>query len=253
MTSNHPTFDGMPEPPPAWVRPDEAVRMSALALDMMLAAALPHCSGDEDFPVLDTIRIEVVAGQLITQATDRFTLIRERRLVNQTCPPFTFLLRSGDAKALRVLLRGVLRGLDKDVKDLEPVDLALEATDEGPSLRVLGQDLDVRFTEEQGEYPTIDSMADRLLEQVATRHPREFPIALNPTLLARVVAAQNAGRAGRPFRYSCPTDPDGRNRPVLVQPVVPDGELDDDLLIAVMPVSDVGADTDGAQPGQATR
>lgn len=229
------TLDGMPEPPPAWVRPDEAVRMSAQELDLMLSAALPHCSTDEDLPVLNVIRIEVDDGLLSAQATDRYSLIRERRPVNQTCEAFTFLLRAGDAKSLRVLLRGVLRGLDAEERPQEPVDIAVEHTSEGPTLRVLGRDLDVRFTEEDGLYPTIDDLLDRLIEQVRTRDPREFPIALNPTLLARVVAAQTAGRGGRPFRYSCPSDPGDRPRPLLIEPVVADDEPADDLVIAVMP------------------
>lgn len=237
MTSHHPTLDGMPSPSPAWIRPDEAVRMSAQALDLMLSAALPHCSTDESLPVLCTVHMSVGDGLLTVQATDRFSLIRERRPVNQTCPAFTFLLRDDDARSLRVLLRNVLRGLDKDDKPVEPVDLALELTDEGPTLRVLGRDLDVRFTEEDGDYPTTDAMVERLMHELDTRQPRPFPIILNPTLTARVVAAQNAGRGGRAFRYSSVEDPDGRNRPVVVQPIVPDGELDDDLVIALMPIS----------------
>lgn len=239
------TLDGMPEPPPAWVRPDEAVRMSAQELDLMLSAALPHCSTDEDLPVLNVIRIEVDDGLLSAQATDRYSLIRERRPVNQTCEAFTFLLRAGDAKSLRVLLRGVLRGLDAEERPQEPVDIAVEHTSEGPTLRVLGRDLDVRFTEEEGLYPTVDELLDRLLRDLRTRDPRPFPIALNPALLARVVAAQSAGRAGRPFRYSCVSDPDGRQRPVIVQPIVATDGLDDDLVIAIMPISLASPDADG--------
>jgi len=232
-------LDGMPETPPAWQRPEQGVRLAAQDLSWMLAAALPHtlAGGDaEVLPQLDAVHVSVDDGLLTVQATDRYSSLRERRPVSQTCPSFTFLLRAGDAKALRVLLRGVLRGLEQEDKDVEPVDIALEQTDDGPTLRVLGRDLDVRFTEQDGDFPDVATQVERALAHVADREPRAFPITLNPTLLARVVAAQNAGRRGRPFRYSWPSDPDGRTRPVLIEPLT-DPDSDDDLVILVMPVT----------------
>lgn len=245
-TVEHPTLDGMPEPPPAWQRPDEGVRLAALDLSHMLAAALPHCLAGplaEELPYLAAIRLTVDDGLLITEATDRYSSLRERRPVSQTCASFQFLLRDGDARALRVLLRGVLRGLEKEEKETEPVDVALEVTDDGPTLRVLGRDLDVRFTEQDGDFPDVGGQIERLQEQVRDYPARQFPIGINPTLLARVVAAQTAGRGARPFRYSCPADPDARSRPVLIEPLIrDDDDTDDDLAIAVMPVSDGAAE-----------
>lgn len=234
MTSHtEPTLDGMPEPPPAWVRPDEGVRLSAQDLDWTLQAALAHVGTDEEVPVLCAIHLDVTAGLLTAAATDRYTMIRERRPVSQTCPPFTFLLRSGDAGSLRVLLKGVLRGIDKDERADEPVDLALELTDEGPTLRVLGRDLDVRFTEhdDPDSFPRYDGLLDRVLQRLETYGPGRFPRALNPTLLARTVPLQRAGRAAAIFTFETSDDPDNLP-PVIVRPADPD----DDVVIAIMPI-----------------
>jgi hypothetical protein len=229
MRVEEPVLDGMPEVPPAWVRPDSGVRMSALGLEHMLAAALPHTGTDDELPFLQTIRLEVTDGQLVSRATDRYSMIRERRLVSQTCDAFGFLLRSEDAASLRVLLRTVLRGLKDDARDVEPVDLALELTDTGPTLRVLGQDLDVRFTGQDavGEFPRTDELLDRAFAAADAGEIEDFDAYVNPTLLARVVAAQKAGRAAGLFLFQRP-----RSSPLIVTTL----DEDDDLAIAIMPI-----------------
>lgn len=227
-------LDGMPEPPPAWVRPEHGVRMSALALDRMLQAALPHAGNDEELPVLSALHISVGDGLLTVAATDRYTMLRERRLISQTCDDFTFLLRSEDASSLRVLLKSLLRGLKDEARDEEPVDLALEATDEGPTLRILGADLDVRFTELHGEYPRYEQMLNDILQAQLDGQPMPFDVGLNPTLLARVVPAQKAGRQLVGFRFTCAQSSGASRRPVVVETNDPD----DDLVIAIMPMSD---------------
>jgi hypothetical protein len=236
---DEPTLDGMPEPPPAWVRPDEGVRLAGQTLDWMLAAALPHVGTDEDMPVLENIQLTVRDGILTTAATDRYTLIRERALVSQTCGDFTFLLRADDAKSLRVLLKTVLRSVDKDDRGTEPVDLAYEQTDDGPTLRVLGHDLDVRFTEADypERFPNVGFLALSILEALDTHGRRPFDVLLNPTLLARTVALQAAGRGSSAFRFSS----SGKdNAPVVVQPV----DEDDDVVIIITPLKS-GEPSDG--------
>jgi hypothetical protein len=223
-----PVLDGMPEVPPSWVRPESGVRMSALALEHMLAAALPHCGTDDELPILQTISVAVLDGRIVTRATDRYTLIRERRPVSQTCDAFTFLLRTEDAGSLRVLLKTVLRGLKDDDREHEPVDLAIEHTDTGPTLRVLGQDLDVRFTEQEGVFPNSDGILDSAIEACDSGTVDKFDTCINPTLLARVVAAQKAGRGTAVFRYQQPKKP----RTLLVTTLTED----DDLTIALVPL-----------------
>lgn len=234
-TIDEPMLDGMPEPPPAWVRPDRGVRMSALGLEHQLAAALAHVGVDEELPILTTISLEVTDGQLVTRATDRYTVIRERRLVSQTCDDFRFLLRAEDAKNLRVLLRSVLRGIDKDVRDVEPCDLALEQTDDGPTLRVLGQDLDVRFTEHEdlGQFPKVDAILERAITALDAGDLDTFDAYINPTLLNRVGALQQAGRASSLFLFQKPH--------ALALVVVTTLDEDDDVVVAVVPIK-VGGD-----------
>jgi hypothetical protein len=230
---DEPTLEGMPEVPPAWVRPDRGVRLSALALDRMLQAALPHAGTDEDLPVLMGVHLSVADGLLTLAATDRYTMLRERRPVSQTCDDFTFLLRAEDASSLRVLLKSVLRGLKDEARDEEPCDLALELTDDGPTLRVLGHDLDVRFTQLDGEYPRYGQMVDNILQKLHDSRRAPFDAALNPTLLARVVPSQRAGRLNCGFRFSSAAGPKGRPLPIVVETTDPD----DDLVIAIMPIT----------------
>lgn len=230
---SEPMLDGMPEPPPAWVRPDQGVRLPAVHLDRMLQAALPHVGTDEDLPVLAAVQVEVADGLLTTAATDRYSMIRERRPVSQTCDDFTFLLRAEDAGSLRVLLKTVLRGLKDEARDDEPVDLALEATDDGPTLRVLGQDLDIRFTEQQGEYPRHDQLLARILTGLEENPPAAFDTHVNPTLLARIVPAQRAGRVGYAFHFASADDGRKTSQAVVVRTTAED----DDLVIVVMTVS----------------
>ena len=245
MRHEEPTLDGMPEPPPAWVRPEHAVRMPAQDLDRMLAAALPHTVDDDDMPVLATVLLEVDDGLLTTLATDRFTAIRERRPIDQGCDPFTFMLRRDDAGSLRVLLKSLLRGMKEEERDAEPVDLALEHTPDGPTLRVLGHDLDVRFTQaDHGvlEFPDVERLVDRHL-QLLDEHPAAtFPVTLNPTLLGRLVPAQRAGRGSTPFRFRCARIPDRTNAPVIAEPHWDD----DDLVVLLMPVTEVQLPQAGA-------
>lgn len=227
-------LDGMPEVPPAWVRPDEGVRLAAQHLDWSLLAALAHTGADEEeMPVLAAVHLAVSDGLLTVAATDRYTMIRERRPVSQTCPDFTFLLRSSDASSLRTLLRALLRSIDKDERANEPIDLALERTDDGPTLRVLGQDLDVRFTEQSDvdNYPRYDELLDRLLRGLDRFGPGRFPRVLNPTLLARTVPLQKAGRQSSTFTFTTSDDQD-KLPPVIVRPADPD----DDVVVAIMPV-----------------
>lgn len=225
-------LDGMPEVPPAWTRPDQGVRLSAQDFDWMLQAALPHAGTDDtELPVLCSLHLAVVEGVLTVAATDRYTMSRERRFVSQTCGDFAFLLRTADATSLRVLLKTVLRGLKDEARAEEPVDLALERTDDGPTLRVLGQDLDVRFTELAGEYPTYDSLLDDILRTLAAHPPVPFDVALNPSMLARVVPAQRAGRTATAFTFTSASNDRGR-APVVVRTT----NDDDDLVIAVMPI-----------------
>jgi hypothetical protein len=223
-------LDGMPEPQPAWIRPDRAVRMSALQFDHMLLAALAHVGDDEELPILMSISLEITAGQLVTRATDRYSLIRERRLVSQTCDDFRFLLRSEDARNLRVLLKSVLRGMKAEEKDVEPVDIALEQTDDGPTLRVLGQDLDVRFTEQDEAhlFPNSDRILDRTLTALYDDGLDEFETYINPMLLSRVGALQQAGRGTSMFLFR---KPPGQS-PVVVTTL----DEDDDVVLALMPV-----------------
>lgn len=230
-TIDEPTLDGMPELPPAWVRPESGVRMSALGLEHMLAAALPHAGADENLPALMAISLEVADGQLTSRATDRYSVLRERRLVSQTCDAFHFLLRTEDAASLRVLLKTVLRGLKDDARDVEPVDLALEVTDDGPTLRILGQDLDVRFTQHDGvgDFPKVDAVIDRSLTALDANELEVFDAYINPTLLARVVPLQKAGRGAGLFLF---------RRPINVGPViVTTFDEDDDVTVALMPVN----------------
>lgn len=229
-TIDEPMLDGMPEPPPAWVRPEQGVRMSALGLVHQIAAALAHVGTDDELPILTTINLEVVDGQLITRATDRYTVIRERRLVSQTCDDFRFLLRAEDAKNLGVLLRSVLRGIEKDSRDVEPCDIALEATDDGPTLRVLGQDLDVRFTEHEdlGQFPSVDVILERAVTALDAGDLAQFDAYINPTLLNRVGALQQAGRGSSLFLFQKPRALD------LV--VVTTLDEDDDVIVAVVPI-----------------
>lgn len=241
MRHTEPTLDGMPEPPPAWVRPDEGVRLGAAAFDWMLLAALVHCGTDEQLPSLMGIRLSVTDGRLTAHATDRYTALRERVPVSQTCEDFAFLIRSEDAASLRVLLKSVLRGLKDEDRQAEPVDVALEQTDDGPTLRVLGQDLDVRFTEQVAahQFPAIDPLIDRITDRLDLDDPAPFDVFLNPTTMARVVAAQKAGRAGSAFSYrSARSEEPGRPSPVVVRPHNLDE--DDDLLIVVMPLTGAG-------------
>lgn len=228
-TIEEPTLDGMPEVPPAWVRPESAVRMSALGLEHMLTAALAHVGTDDELPVLQTISLQVDDGLLIARATDRYSVIRERRMVSQTCEAFKFLLRAEDAKNLCVLLRSVLRGIEKDHRDVEPCDLAYEQTDDGPTLRVLGQDLDVRFTEpfETG-FPTVDPILDRAIETLDGGDFGRFDAYINPTLLSRVVALQKAGRGTGQFRFQLPS--------ALNLLVITTLDEDDDVTVAVVPL-----------------
>lgn len=228
-TIDEPMLDGMPEPPPAWVRPDRGVRMSALGLLHQLAAALAHVGVDEELPVLQTISLDVRDGQLVSRATDRYTVIRERRLVSQTCDDFRFLLRSEDAKNLGVLLRSVLRGIHKDFRDVEPCDLALELTDDGPTLRVLGQDLDVRFTEHDTaeQYPNVDLILDRGITALQDGDLDVFDAYINPTLLNRVGALQQAGRSSTLFLFRKPR--------ALGLVVITTLDEDDDVIVAVVP------------------
>lgn len=239
MTTHHePTLDGMPEPPPAWVRPEHGVRLPAQQLDWSLLAALAHVGADEDdLPALCAVHLSVTDGLLTFAATDRYTLIRERRPVSQTCEAFAFLLRSGDAASLRALLKTLLRTLEKDHRLLEPIDLAVEHTDEGPTLRVLGRDLDVRFTEADGVefYPAYEDLLDRMLSRLSTFGPGRFPRALNPTLLARTVPLQRAGRGSAPLSFTSSDDPE-RLPAVIVRPLDPE----DDVVIAIMPVRTEG-------------
>lgn len=234
MSHDEPILDGMPEVPPAWVRPAEGVRLPAQHLDWMLLAALAHVGADVDeLPVLCSVHLTVHDGLLTTASTDRYTMLRERRPVSQTCPDFAFLLRSSDASSLRTLLKALLRGIDKDEREHEPVDIALEATEEGPTLRFLGRDLDVRFTEQDSPdgYPRYDELLNRLLLALDQHGPGRFPRALNPTLLARTVPLQRAGRAMQPLSFTTPDDPD-RLPAVIVRPLDPD----DDVVVAIMPV-----------------
>lgn len=235
-------FDGMPEPTPAWVRPSQSVRLPAQVLDWQLAAALPHCGVEE--VDLDVVLLEVADGLLTTAATDRYTMLRERQPISQDCEDFRFLLRDGDAKSLRVLLKGVMRGLDPEDKANEPVDLALEQTDDGPTLRVLGRDLDVRFTEHQqakslAPYPDLDQMLRNVLERLADRRYQPFDTTLNPQHLQRVAALQSAGRSQSLFLFRAAArlgdeqPEDQRNSPV----VVTTADEDDDVVIVLMPLA----------------
>lgn len=234
MTSRDPMLDGMPEVPPAWVRPDEGVRLAAQHLDWTLLAALAHVGADEEeMPVLCAVHLAVRDGLLTVAATDRYTMIRERRPVSQTCPDFTFLLRSSDASSLRALLKVLLRSVEKDEREDEPVDLALEATDDGPTLRILGRDLDVRFTEQDDvdQYPRYEDLLNRVLRALDMFGPGRFPRVLNPTLLARTVPLQRAGRQMATFTFTTSDDED-KLPPVIVRPA----DLEDDVVIAIMPM-----------------
>lgn len=168
----------------------------------------------------------------MTAATDRYSLIVERRDVAQTCDDFEFLLRSEDARSLRVLLKSVLRGLKDEARDEEPVDLACEQTDEGPSLRVLGQDLDVRFTAEGGDFPTVDRMLEGVLVRLHETGLGPFDATLNPQLLARTVALQSAGRRSSAFTFRAGCSDKGGPGPVVVTP----WDEDDDVTVAIMPI-----------------
>lgn len=204
-------LDGMPEPPPLWERPEHGVRMTALGLDRMLQAALPHAGTDlEHMPVLCSLHLDVDAERLTVAATDRFTSCLESRQVAQTCPDFGFLLRVEDARNLRGLLKSALGRVPKQDKDTEPCDLAYEpTTPDGPMLRVMGRDLDVRFTEAVeplGEVTAVEQFPDvaRFVTRVMTEVNdgalmAPLDVHLNPLLLARLSAAQAAGRGHRPF------------------------------------------------------
>ena len=271
---DEPTLDGMPEPTPAWVRPDQGVRLSALLLQRSLQQALQHAGVDEEnFPVLCSVRLAVEknigetlralrgvdlrdladlrpdsGGLLTVMATDRYSQSRERLPVTQTCDDFTFLLRTDDAKSLVSLLKVLLRHIDKDLRDVEPVDVVLEPTDDGPTLRVLGQDLDVRFTEREDPhfFPDVDTLTERILQTANGSSPAPFDVYLAPLLAARLHVAQSV-RASGTFRWRCAT-PDlladevtgvvtEKQRPVVVEP----HDDEDDLVVCLMPIR-VGAD-----------
>jgi hypothetical protein len=230
-THDEPFLDGMPEDPPRWVRPDESVRMSAQEFDWMLAAALPHAAAGglaEALPQLAAIRLSVGIGLLTAAATDRHSIIRERRPVNQGCDGWTFLLRAADVGPLRALLRNLLRGLKDDAKREEPVDIIVEHTSDGLMLGVLGEDLDVRFTEQPGvdDFPNVDITLNRVLTGAQDIGPLD--LMLNPTLLGRTIALQRAGRSTSLFRFHGA----GGLHPVIVTPF----DEDDDVVLALMPV-----------------
>jgi hypothetical protein len=230
-------LDGMPTPPPRWERPDRAVRMSALHLDHMLAAALPHCGVDEDLPALMAVHLLVSTGTLRVTATDRYTAIRERRSVNQECDGFAFLLSYGDARCLRVLLAKLLKGLKDEAREWEPVDIVHDLTPDGPQLGVLGDDLDVRFTlhPHLTDFPDISTLVDTITDRLDKGHEPANQL-LNPTLLARAVALQNAGRKTASFRYQAPKT---KGTAPLVISTTDD---DDDAVIVVMAMVDRGSD-----------
>lgn len=226
-------LDGMPEPPPRWARPASAVRLPALGLDLMLAAALPHAADDVDQrPVMTAVHLTVRAGLLQLVATDTVTVIRERRPVNQTCDDFTFLLRRDDAVALRSLLRALLRGLEKQERQDEPVDLYVA---HDGALAVLGDDLDVRFTQvdEADLFPDCDRLLGRSLEQLANVGVDLMDLHINPTLLARLVPLQRAGRGDLGFRFRWA----GEGRPVIVTTTVwGEDPRDDDVVVLIQPI-----------------
>lgn len=225
-------LDGMPVPPPRWERPVRSVRMSALRLDQMLATAWPHMMANPQpdaamapYLQMAALRLRVGDGMLEVAATDTRTILRERQLVNVDHDDFTFLLRRDDVSSLRSLLKGVLSGLDKDEKPEEPVDVFLEQAGEGePRLGVVGDDLDVRFTEveEPHEFPGVDVVIGQQLDRLVNVGVEPMDLLLDPELLARLVPMQRSGRMRKlRFRWA------GERRPVVVRPLTDDGDTDD--------------------------
>lgn len=230
-----PVLDGMPEPPPRWTRPDHGVRLPLLGLDRMLLAALPHTSDDEEStPELCVIRVEVRDGLITTLASDRYSAIRERRPVSQTCGDFVFHLRAVDANSLRGLLKVALRGVDKDEREYEPVDLTSEDTDDGPGLRVVGPDLDVVFTEGHVGFPSVGTLIDGILSRTDSGPRATWDnVPINPSLLARLVPLQRAGRGQELFLFSAgEPQMEGRKAgPIVVRT----RDEEDDVVVVVMP------------------
>lgn len=238
MSYDEPTLDGMPDPPAPWDRPEQGVRMGALELVHMLSAALPNASTDEEMPALCALRLGVIDDHLTVAATDRYTLFHETRQVDQTCSSWRFLLRTGDARSALMLLKRVIARVDKEYRDQEPCDLTMDLTDEGPTLRILGQDLDVRFTEAPGlvDFPPVEEMLHKIVATVDLDPPARFDVTLTPELIARAVPVQRAGRAGYGFRFrSARPGREGTPRPVVVTTHLAPDLPADDLFLIVMP------------------
>lgn len=227
------TLDGMPEPPPRWVSPDEGVRMSAQELDWMLAAALPHVGTDDEIPNLMAVLVHCQDGLLRVTATDRYSLYREQRQVQQTCPTWTFLLRATDVKLLRALLANLLRGMKEKDRLREPCDLLVEEQDGAALLGVVGDDLDVRFTQaEHIVLPDYEQLVSDTIDKLSAG-VGQHDLHLNPTLLARCKAMQTAGRNTALFRFCSGK---AKQSPVVVATT----DEDDDALLLIMPINGEG-------------
>jgi hypothetical protein len=217
------------------------VRLPALALDQMLAAGSSFTDrGLEPLPPYDALQLHVFGGQdrswLNVHATDRYSAYRESsECMADVDPGATFLLHRADATALRAMLKVAIKSVEKESRDVLPVDLMW---DDSGVLEVVCEDRRATLTERETEdgqtFPDIFALIEPAL--AATDGPLDpLDFAVNAELLARLKPMQKHHGVFR-FQRGRRKKPD-QHGVVLAQPLNAwPGDIARTCLVLFMPV-----------------
>jgi hypothetical protein len=171
------------------------LRMAALTLDQMLAGAVAFTDSDADpFIPMDAVQLMLSGdGQhLSVYATDRYGAYRERVIVNASVVDASaFLLHRDDVRTLRSLLKNAIKAVEKESRDVLPVDLMWGDTG---FLEAVCEERRASFAPrehpEDRPYPNFEHMVEQALARIDDSPPDPLDFAVNAELLARLKPLQ---------------------------------------------------------------